>query len=145
MKRTIIIPMLLALTSCTTVKKDDHSYTYIHNFNNHGGSSDAPVSTKRPKIKREVAIDDDAPFYSNGLGSNTDTIGDQQYVQSSSYFPNNKSSQTAQNKIVHNHYYAENGVERPSYNIPPAYSGRYEGFNPAGRRFLMRAEVLNGY
>ena len=143
MKRTIIIPLLLALSSCTTVKKDDHSYTYIHNFNNNGGG-DTPVSTKRPKVRKEIEPDNDAPFYSKGFGANSETMGDQQYVQTNAYTPNIEGTQTAQASIVHNHYYAENSVERPSYNIPPAYSGRYEAFNPAGRRFLMRAEFING-
>lgn len=128
---------MLTLASCTTVKKDDHSYTYIHNFNNNASNTEAPVSTKRPKIRRDPDFDDDAPFYNKGLGSaNTDINGDQQYVQGG--------LQNAQPNVVHNHYYAENGVERPHYQVPPAYSGRLEAFNPAGRRFLVRAELLNG-
>lgn len=137
MKATIAIPLLLALASCTTVKKDDHSYTYIHTLNNNTQSSESPISTKKPKIRREVELDDDAPFYSKGFSSVDDIRGDLQYVQEGGTQP------SPQPNVVHNHYYAENGVERPQYQIPPAYSGRLQAFNPAGRRFLMRAEVLN--
>jgi hypothetical protein len=130
MKRTIILPLLLVLSSCTTVRRDDHSYTYIHNFNNNGSNSESPVSIKRPKIRKDADSEDDAPFYNKGLSSNNDIIGDQQFVQGNGLQPS----------TVHNHYYAE---QRPHYQIPPAYSGRYEAYNPAGRRFLLRAELLN--
>lgn len=111
MKKLIILTALV-LNACTTVRRDDHSYTYIHNFNSN--SEEKPA--KQFKLERES---DDYPFYEkNGLGQNSAVIEEPR--------PNSP--------VTHNHYYSQKAAV---YNPPPSYSG----FAPSTRRYLLQGEI----
>jgi hypothetical protein len=112
MKKLIIL-IALVLNACTTVRRDDHSYTYIHNFNSY--SEEKPSKPFKPEEDL-----DDYPFYEkSGLGQSSAVIDDS----------NQKSSITHN----HNHYYPQ---KRAAYNPPPPYSG----FAPSARRYLIHGE-----
>ncbi len=105
----------MALTSCTTVRRDDHSYTYIHNFNT--TSEDKPA--RQFKASRD---EEDYPFYEkNGLNQKSAVIDNDQNDSSG---------------VIHNHYYQQSH-RVATYNPPPSYSG----FSPSARRYLMYGEV----
>jgi hypothetical protein len=119
MKKLLILTALV-LNACTSVRRDDHSYTYIHNFN----SSSGEKPSKQYKASREEGYpSDDFPQYENGLGRSSAVIqNDIEPVQNSS-------------GVTHNHYYPQNRVA--AYNPPPAYSG----FAPSARRYLIQGEI----
>jgi hypothetical protein len=116
MKKLIILT-LLAITSCTTVRRDDHSYTYIHNFNS---SSEEKPATPLKRL-RDDEPSGDYPFYDKGL-------------QSSAVIDNNEQKSNNSN-ITHNHYYPQRAAA--TYNPPPAYSG----FAPSAGRYLLHGEM----
>jgi hypothetical protein len=111
MKKLIILS-LLALTSCTTVRRDDHSYTYIHNFNSN--------SEEKPARQfKETREGEDYPFYEkNGFGRKSAVIDN---------------DTTDSSVVINNHY----NHRVAAYNPPPSYSG----FSPSARRYLMYGEV----
>jgi len=118
MKKLIILTALV-LSSCTTVRRDDHSYTYIHNFNSN--SEEKPARQYKASREEEPPTGD-YPFYENGLGATSAVIDKDD---------NKKTSAV----VTHNHYYHQPRVA--TYNPPPSYSG----FNPSARRYLIQGEI----
>lgn len=113
MKKLIILTALV-LNACTTVRRDDHSYTYIHNFNSSSG--EAPSRPFKPESEP-----DDYPFYEKkGLEQKSAVIDDTRSNSSVTH--------------THNHYYPQKAAV---YNPPPSYSG----FSPSARRYLIHGEV----
>jgi hypothetical protein len=120
MKKLLILTALV-LNACTSVRRDDHSYTYIHNFN----SSSEEKPSKQYKARREDEYPSgDFPQYGNGLG------------QSSAVIENNNEPIQNTSGVIHNHYYPSQG-RVAAYNPPPAYSG----FAPSTRRYLIQGEI----
>lgn len=113
------------------MRKDDHSYTYIHNFNAPVDSAGSKkVNIKSEPNEMEYPMANEAPFYNKGMNRQSSNNTDQDYLQY-------KQLDTEQPKnITHNHYYASNTQERPRYNPPQNYAG----FNPSVRRFLLEGE-----
>lgn len=121
MKKLLILTALV-LNACTSVRRDDHSYTYIHNFNSSSTSEEKPF--KKPQIKPEDEYPTgDFPQYENGMGKTSAVIENNDSVRNSS-------------GVTHNHYYPQN-TRVASYNPPPAYSG----FAPSARRYLIHGET----
>ena len=107
------------MTSCTTVRRDDHSYTYIHNFNSNSGES----PTKQLKdLKEDGSPKGDYPHYDHDMNESSAVIDNTPTKTSSS--------------VIHNHYH-HNEPRVASYNPPPSYSG----FSPSARRYLIQGEV----
>jgi hypothetical protein len=122
MKKLIILA-LLTITSCTTVRRDNHSYTYIHNFNS---SSSEEKPARQFKEKREdIYPSDDFPQYGNGLGQTSAVIDNDIDIE-----PIRPST-----GVTHNHYYPQRRAA--TYNPPPSYSG----FAPSARRYLLHGET----
>jgi hypothetical protein len=110
MKKLIIL-IALVLNACTTVRRDDHSYTYIHNFNSN--------SEEKPARQFKSRHNDDYPFYEkNNVSQSSAVIEDP--------LPNLP--------VTHNHYYSEKAAV---YDPPQSYSG----FAPSARRYLTHGEV----
>lgn len=123
MKKLIILS-LLVLNSCTTIRRDDHSYTYIHNFNS--------TSEEKPSRQYKSRRDNDVyPFYEkNGLSQNSAVIDND---------PNDFNDINDLNDLndnnIHNNYQQSHRVA--AYNPPNSYSG----FSPSARRYLIYGEV----
>jgi hypothetical protein len=121
MKKLLILTALV-LNACTSIRRDDHSYTYIHNFNSSATSEERAF--KKPEIKPEDEYPTgDFPQYENGMGRTSAVIDNNDSVRNSS-------------GVTRNHYYPQN-TRVASYNPPPAYSG----FAPSARRYLIHGET----
>lgn len=136
MKAKLIISMCLILPACTTVRKDDHSYTYIHNYNN---NTDDSSGSKKVKLKRESNNDDEpvadeTPIYNRGLRRTSTSMNDEQFLQ---YQQAETPQVLPPANVTYNHYYAANTPKRPTYHVPPSYSG----FTPSVRRFLVYGDI----
>jgi hypothetical protein len=128
MKKLIILT-LLAFTSCTSIRKDDHSYTYIHNFN----SSSEEKPAKQLKNKRESdQPSEDYPFYDNGFQPSAvvEDFNDHKDYNNHIDSNNYKNPYT----VTHNHYYPQRTA---TYTPTPSYSG----FAPSARRYLIQGEI----
>ena len=119
MKKLIILTALV-LNACTTVRRDDHSYTYIHNFNS---SSEEKPAEQVKRMREDIFPSDDFPEYKNGL------------KQRSAVIDNDNESIQPTTGVTHNHYYTRTAAA--TYNPPPAYSG----FAPSTRRYLIQGEI----
>jgi len=120
MKKLIILTALV-LNACTTVKRDDHSYTYIHNFNSSSGEKPAEQVKRR---REDIFPSDDFPEYGNGLKPRSAVID------------NDNEQNHPTTGVIHNHYYTRT-TAAATYNSPPAYSG----FAPSARRYLIQGEI----
>lgn len=118
MKKLIILTALV-LNACTTVRRDDHSYTYIHNFNSNSGEKPAEQVKRR---REDIFPSDDFPDYNNGLKQRSAVIDNEDIHPTSG--------------VTHNHYYTQR-TAAATYNPPPAYSG----FAPSARRYLIQGEI----
>lgn len=119
MKKLLILTALV-LNACTSVRRDDHSYTYIHNFN----SSSEEKPSKQYKVKNDDEYPSgDFPQYEKGMG------------KTSAVIENNNEPVLNSSGVTHNHYYPQNN-RVASYNPPPAYSG----YAPSARRYLIYGE-----
>jgi hypothetical protein len=117
MKKLIILTALV-LNACTTVRRDDHSYTYIHNFNSNSVEKPAEQVKRR---REDIFPSDDFPDYSNTFKQRSAVIDNEEIQPTSG--------------VIHNHYYTQRAAA--TYNPPPAYSG----FAPSTRRYLLHGEI----
>jgi hypothetical protein len=120
MKKLIILTALV-LNACTTVKRDDHSYTYIHNFNSSSGEKPAEQVKRR---REDIFPSDDFPEYGNGLKPRSAVID------------NDNEQNHPTTGVIHNHYYTRT-TAAATYTPPPSYSG----FAPSARRYLIQGEI----
>ena len=100
------------LSACTTTKSDNHSYTYIHNFN---ASSESTEKKSSKAQENYEYIADDAPFYNRGLNNRPSAV------------ISDKPNAGQQEPMRYNNYY-----------YPPI--GGF-GFTPTVRRHLMYGET----